>query len=255
MKRFLILIRLVLLLVVATSVIGCAGVTERHYFGAFESPTPSNPTGLVNVFRVNIDANGGWSSMRYIAGVYDERAVEFFLNEAKSQTYTPGSGTTAGLPKIFDLSCKGSDGKAMTPEDCRQAHEKKLTLGSLATGMQQAGGSFVIILSTNADAISETIGSIAESDIMIKSVNYLLNKETIDKAAGITAIKSDVEANRKVAFKTLGSVMGTAYKANQSKAVSDELLILNLIAGELEPDKTVLFTEIEEAKKWILSIN
>jgi len=158
---------------------GCASVNEIHHFGSFEEASLANPTGLVNVFRLKVDANSGLSSLRCVSGEYDDRAVEFFLNESRAADYSPGSGVQSGIPKIFNLNCLGGDDTQFSHEDCVAKKERTLSIGSLATGVQEPGRSFVMIMSTDASAISDTIGSIADNQIMIQSLNYLMNKDNL----------------------------------------------------------------------------
>lgn len=234
---------------------GCASVNEKHYMGAFTTATPDNPSGLVNVFRINIDGDAGLSNVRYIAGTYDERAIDFFLNEVKSDDYAPSDKLKFGK-RLLNLTCPTKDDKPLSQEDCKKAYEDALTVSPLASdGSGGSFDSFVIIFSTNADAIAETIGAISENTVAIQSVNYLLNKDTYEEAAVINNLKSVKALSRKATVDTLSTLFSTAYAADPNNTDTLELNILRTIAIGLDPERNASFTTLDEAKIWFASLD
>lgn len=248
-------IQLLATCIMAIALSACASVKEQHYIGAFTKPSANNPTGLVNVFRVNIKGNSGFANVRYITGTYDERAIDFFLNESKAKDYSPSAGLKYGPQRIFEkLECGDKEGKPIDEAACKKVYKDAVSVSTLTTGPNGTNDSFVIILSTNANAIAETIGAITENEIAIKSVNYLLNKDTIEEAALITAKNADFAATRVTAAGTLGTLLTEDYAGSTSKDTSTELLILNLLANELSPGRGIYFSKIEEATAWFSTV-
>lgn len=235
-------------------------VQEKHIFATFGPATPGNPSGVINVFRLNVDAQTAFSNVRYLAGTYDERAVELFLNETKSTPYTvESSGPLKGVPGVFVWTCPdtddGSPGNQKDP--CKERYDDAMKLVPLSQGVPgQAEGrrSFVIILSTNADAISETIGAFATNTQTIQSLNYLLHKETFDHLAQQTAMSPVVAQREAAVLSTLSSLFGN-YDEDSSEDLFRELSILQTLAIALEPEKPVSFDTIEEAKAWFATVD
>jgi len=119
-------------------VFGCANIREDHYFKSYSK----NAGVATNYFRLTVKANADLSSARYIAGYYDERAVDLFFNEIKS-----AAGTNQTNPsKLFmdNQESPGSD-EVLKPLDPQQQ------------------GAFVMIFSTNAEAVANTIGNFAKA--------------------------------------------------------------------------------------------
>jgi hypothetical protein len=137
----------------AAALSGCAAVVhENHYFAAFKE-TPEGAREPVQFYRLAVDGNSQFSNTRYLTGYFDERAVSLFFNELKS----PG--------KLFDdnVTLPGAPaGTKLTP----------LT-------PSPENGAFVLIMSTNADAIASTIGSFAESQAVADALTRIVNRDRI----------------------------------------------------------------------------
>jgi hypothetical protein len=139
-------------LVLALMATACSTVIEeRHFFAAFRDG-PDQKREPVQFYRVSVDGNSQFANTRYLTGYFDERAVSLFFNELKS----PGN------QKLFDDSTTlpGSGGTKVTP------------LSPTADN-----GAFVLIMSTNADAIAGTIGSFAESQVVADSLTRLFSRD------------------------------------------------------------------------------
>lgn len=207
-----------------TLLLGCSSQTkEHHYFATFNETAPGVrvPT---QFFRVNVEGGSEFANARYLTGYFDERAISLFFNEMKS----PANG------KIFydDQKNPGTDVK-LTPLNAPNGE-----------------GTFVLIMSTNADSIASTIGSFAESQVVADSMTRVLNRDrykakvhsdamvSIHKAeAG--AIFSRVDAQTKMAK---GAASGDAAASNYKRALT--ALAQGLGYTGLE------FTSVEEAQTW-----
>jgi hypothetical protein len=177
---------------------GCASqVQERHYFATFSEPAPGTrvPT---QFFRVSVDGSSTFANSRYLTGYFDERAVSLFFNELK--------GSSSGKLFLDDQKNPGTDTK-LTPLNAPAGE-----------------GAFVLIMSTNADSIANTIGSFAESQVVADSLTRVLNKDrfrektrsdallVVRKADG-GAVISRVEFNTKAASAAgTGDLAAAAYR-------------------------------------------
>ena len=89
------------------------------------------------------------------ADYFDERAIALFFNELKS---TPER-------KLFDESVRLPGAAAGTSFEPLSPTE--------------ANGAFVLIMSTNADAIASTIGSFAESQVVADALTRIVNRDRV----------------------------------------------------------------------------
>ncbi len=192
-----------LLPVAAVVLAGCASVVgESHYFAAFRESAPGvrEP---VQFYRLQVESGSQMANARYLSGYFDERAVSLFFNELKG---TPNA-------RLFDdnQTLPGSGGtklKGLSPD--------------------AGDGAFMLILSTNADDIANTIGSFAESQVVADALTRLLNRDqikakassdarlAIDKAEA-TALVTRVEAQARQAT---GAATGSAAAAHYLRLLS-----------------------------------
>lgn len=138
---------------------GCAStVKENHYFAAFKETAPGvrEP---VQFYRLTVQGNAEFTNARYLTGYFDERAVSLFFNELRSPTNAKLFDDTIKLPGATEDSKLQS--LSPTPEN----------------------GAFVLILSTNADAIANAIGSFAESQVISDAMTRMLNKDRFQAKA------------------------------------------------------------------------
>ena len=217
--------RVLILLVTGTMMIGCtASVKEQHYFASFNkmSDTPTRP---VNFYRLNVRGTTQFSSARYLAGFYDERAVDMFFNEMRVD-----KDDKSTLFKV-DLKEPGTN-DAIQP-----------------LSPSPGNGAFVLILSTSADSIANAIGSFAESEVVAESITNLVAKEKIKEK-----IKSDaavtVETSRGKALESqLNNLFEDAMAQTDSKASKKAYLrILSALGRALGYDNS--FLSFDEARKW-----
>jgi len=172
---------------------GCSTtVSENHYFAAFKE-RPGAEREAVQFYRLAVDGNSQFANTRYLTGYFDERAVSLFFNELKSPANQ----------KLFDdaMTLPGSGGTKITP------------LSPTADN-----GAFVLIMSTNADAIANTIGSFAESQVVADSLTRLLNRDRF-----LAKIQSDAKLSINKAEATSLVAQLTAHTEAATKAESSEL--------------------------------
>jgi hypothetical protein len=215
----------------------CQGTfKETHYFSSVEPISGK----AVNFFRLTVRGRTEFTSARYISGYYDERAIDLFLNEAKSQPLAAGDG----LSSIFKyLDCVDPGDAA-----CRTKQEERLRLVPLG-GAVPKNGAFVMILSTNADAIAGTIGSLAENEILLNSTLFLLNRGTITSAAQAAAVQPIADARRSGTIAGLDALYADADGLTTTETEGVYLQILRTIAGELGGTPPVFATDVE-ARTW-----
>lgn len=114
---------------------GCAtSFTEDHYFKSV-SASSGRPT---NYFRLRIHGRACFSSARYIAGYYDERAVDLFFDEMKSAS----SQDDAKIESLFQGGEIDLVGEKIAPLPPAPEH-----------------GAFLMIFNTNAKAVANAIGA------------------------------------------------------------------------------------------------
>lgn len=203
---------------------GCAAtVDERHYFATYATG-PSGESRPANFFRLEVKGKAGMSNARYLAGYYDERAIDLFFNELKAPDNQ----------KLFQDAAKipGTDEK----------------LKPLGPAMDN--GAFVLILSTNADSIANAIGSFAESQIVAQAFTRVINKERYkDK------MRSDVDtmsrsAQADVLIKKLELHLAGADGAASSDAARKSYLRALFSLAQAAGYRGAEFPNFEEARKW-----
>lgn len=143
---------------IAASLLALAGcsatVEERHYFAAYRD-SGAGTREPVQFFRLSVSGQSQFANTRYLTGYFDERAIALFFNELKS---TPER-------KLFDESVRLPGAAAGTSFEPLSPTE--------------ANGAFVLIMSTNADAIASTIGSFAESQVVADALTRIVNRDRV----------------------------------------------------------------------------
>lgn len=206
---------------------GCSTVVqENHYFAAFKD-NASGGREAVQFYRVSVDGNSHFANTRYLTGYFDERAVSLFFNELKSPT----------SQKLFDDAMVLPGAPAGT----------KITPLSPSA----ENGAFVLIMSTNADAIASTIGSFAESQVVADSLTRLLNRDrflaksqsdarlSVNKAEA-TALLAQVTAHTQAATSAATSELAAASYRRALTALAQSL-------GYNGPE----FDSLAKARDWL----
>ena len=207
-----------LVLAAVMALIGGCGTRfkEKHYFASVD-PVTRLPT---NFFRMQVSGFAAFSTARYVSGVYDERAVDLFFNELK------GGKEVAPIFED-DVTLPGSD-EILMPLQPDAEH-----------------GAFVMILSTNANAVADTIGSFAESQEVAQAVTLLVNRESV-RAARRADARFDVQRRR--ASAVTEELDALVAKARQTPSEEAWLRVLNAMAAALGASEG--FDDFEQARRW-----
>jgi hypothetical protein len=187
-------------LCVLTALAGCSTtVHENHYFAAYRDGADGGRE-PVQFYRLTVDGNTQFSNTRYLTGYFDERAVSLFFNEIKAPANQ----------KLFDENMVlpgAAPGTKLTP-----------------LSPSPEDGAFVLIMSTNADAVASTIGSFAESQAVADAITRMVNRDKIlakgQSDARLTVNKA--EATALVA--QLDAQIDAAHKAGKGSQAADQYL-------------------------------
>jgi hypothetical protein len=212
------------LIVLALLLCGChAGIRETHYFQTTSASKPDEP---VNFFRLEVEGNATFTNARYVAGFYDERAVDLFFNEIKPSA-------AGDSRQLFGASLKdpGSD----------------IVLKPLSPGDR---GAFVLVLSSNADAIASAIGSFAESQEVANNIATLLNHGDLRKAVQSQTSFGGDQVLATAFANELNTVLDPAnLTTSTASAHASMLRALNLIAQSLGAPQS--FATVPEVQAWL----
>jgi hypothetical protein len=216
--------------VASAMVSGCVtAFEENHYFQSINEESGQ----VTNYYRLRVDGYAYFSSARYVSGYYDERAVDMFFNEMKIAATPPGTSDTGS---IFDddLSNPGTEEKIkpLSPDDTH--------------------GAFLMVLSTNASSVTNTIGQFAESQIVADAVTNLANRELLegDRANNERAARH-ANATSEEIRKLLELVPG-ASAPDKEDTIRSLIRVLNAIALGID-DNIKPFESFSDADAWLTS--
>jgi hypothetical protein len=216
---------------------GCAAnIHETHYFATINRAT-NEP---VNFFRITVNGNVEMLNARFVSGYYDERAVDLFFNEAKAKDFGPIFGRLACDPaKPDDCKAKANDAYKVIP------------VGN--AGSDQ--GAFVMILSTDATAITDTIGGLAENEAVLNSALYLATRGDRRELQQLVANKTILGKQRKAVIDELTRLFATMESTTSSAALEQgHLAVLQTLASSLAPSSSPQFKDFTEAKAWFAAL-
>lgn len=213
------------LVTLALTLCGCAAtVRENHFFAAYRANSGVNRE-PVQFYRVSVDGNSYFSNTRYLTGYFDERAVSLFFNEIK--------GTNA------------TNNRRLFSDEMVAAETKLAPLAPTA-----ANGAFVLIMSNNVDAVANTIGSFAESQVVADALTQVLNRErVVDKSRSDALLAVDkTKATAMVAQLTSQTTAATGAARGDAAAVSylQALTTLARNLGYTGPQ----FASLDRAREW-----
>lgn len=204
--------------------IGCANFEEDHYFRAGSDEA----SGKENYVRVRVKGSAQLSTARYIAGYYDERAVDLFFNEIKVN-----QNDANAVAPIFD-------DKDMPPGNDNAGTVR----------VDDPNGTFVMILSTNANSVANTIGNFAASNAAAAAITNIINKdameESLESEADIAAKKINLQASQQE-LEALLARIETKATANQAFD-TDYMRLVNALARAL--GATDDLPDADAAKAW-----
>ena len=159
-----------------------------------------------------------------MSGYYDERAIDLFFNEIR----TPDTPSTL-FPA--NQTNPGTDTK-LTP------------LSPTAEN-----GAFVLILSSDADSVANTIGSFAESRAVASAITNLINRDQLTEKQESDAVLPTQKAEAEALLASLRAQMDIAGAADTAtKAETAYLRVLGTLANELGGDRD--FANFAEARTW-----
>lgn len=223
---------------------GCgANFQERHHFATLDTKTKE----VINIFRVTVKGDVQMANARYLAGYYDERAVDLFFNEVKATDLTDARlSARGGVPPIFtSIDCTGK-----SEAECQVLYNNRLRTIPIGSNTSPTGA-FVMILSTDADAIAGTIGAFAENETVVGSAMYLATRSQRDDAATVAARAGVVGNTRTAAIAELSTLFGQAATAADEKSRDRLYLsILQAAAAGLAPEAAPTFQTYKEAQAW-----
>ena len=153
--KFLIPILIMILLV------SCSTFHEIHYFKD-KVDSKSGISLVPNYYKVEIRGYSLISSSRYLSGYFDQSAINLYFNELSQ----PKNGT------LFNKTSE---------------NEKTFT--------NEVGNELIVILSTNAKAVSDQIGNIAKNQTILNSLATITQKEKYTEATNVKSEISIVDAD------------------------------------------------------------
>ncbi len=222
---------------------GCANIGETHHFATYDKTNGE----IVNVFRLRVSGDSNLANSKYLAGYYDEKAVDLFFNEIAGDSYVAntviGSGTNPAATGSL------ANGRKFFQE-CDPAAP---TSGCDKYGIKALGGdptesvdkSFVLLLSTDASAIAETIGAIAEDTTNKQSLYRIANKDKLQQRAQLAATQSVRTSKTNAVKAELSAIM-----AGSNKTKADYLVALSAIARALNENAPPRFDDWDAAQLW-----
>lgn len=132
--------------------LSCSSFNEVHYFkDKVEKKQGSFSNLPPNYYKVEIKGYSFLSSSRYVSGYFDQNAINLYFNEFSQ-------------PKDGKLLGNDSSGSCITDEK---------------------GNELVLILSTNAKAVTDQIGNISKNQTILNSLSQISQKEQIQEAEDV----------------------------------------------------------------------
>ncbi|MCY1223453.1 hypothetical protein D3C87_364760 [compost metagenome] len=175
--------------------VSCSTINEVHYFKDKITEKSAAPSKTVaNYYKVQIKGYSFLSSSRYVSGYFDQNAINLYFNEFAQ----PEKG------KLFE---KGPDG-GFTNE---------------------TGNELVLILSTNAKAISDQIGNISKNQVILNSAASLVQDGKIKEAQKLKMDLSTLNADtNNFIFQSDIYLNGISTKSREEKLLAVEQLLKTL---------------------------
>ncbi len=185
----------------------CQSARELHYFKQGD-----------NYYRLNIKEDAFLSSSRYTAGYFDDNAVDRYFGEIARPDSAKLSESSPKLEKATTTGLESLDNKKL-----------------------------VLLLSTNAQAVTDQIAAFAENEQTLGMIARLANKDLIDL---------NLELKNKAIFQKSildgitksGDVYLDGAVLTAANATSNLLAFINAVA--IARGRKNAFDNIEDAKKW-----
>lgn len=229
---------LVSLLVVSLLTIGSTACRtdfkEVHFYRvdtAVDSAVDTANRELPNYFRLTISGDASFSKAKYISGCYDERAIQIVFDEIGS---TPDTAAV----------------KFLSGGQMEIAGAKVATVGE-ESEVCPPGKSKMMIFSTNAKVVADTIGAFAESQVVAESVLGLLQADDLrelGRQEGELAVQTSGQTAETREITALVATLPGGDEPDPAATRAATLRILTAIAraqGRFEP-----FGNEHEARAW-----
>ena len=214
--------------------VGCASdIDQVHYFRSLPDKDTHVPH---NFYKVTVSGSTLWSSSRYLAGYFDESAVDSYFSEFSQ----PEKGKFP-LGHTTSTAANPEKPKTSSPEIIEPLDSKL------------RGTQLIMILSSNSDEVAAQIGAIADNKKLGLALSRLLNKDKLltarqldQDAKLLTSRQRDLAATGKG---WIGDLDENVSKESKDTARGNTLQYLNEIAAVL--GNTVPFKTPEDATKWL----
>lgn len=153
-------LKIVIKILLVTTLVSCSSFREEHYFKDRITSSNSGTVNIVpNYYKVRICGYSFLSSSRYVSGYFDQNAINLYFNEIVQPENA----------KLFNTKTDGDGNKSLLTNE--------------------SGNELVVVLSTNAKAVTEHIGSIAKNQTILNSLAQLSQKDKINEA---NTVKSEI---------------------------------------------------------------
>ncbi len=210
------LLIVITLCIVAT---GCVSVVDEQHF--FHSNSRDKQQRPVNFYRVEVEGVTLLSSARYLAGYFDESAVDTYFSEFAQP--------------------KGGKFPGPTSQEKVQPLDPAL-----------AGRQLIMLLSSNSDEVATQIGALAQSERTTAAIGRLINRDLFS-AADTAQLNSEQLKSRAKSLMTLAE--STLLNITDPKALeqSDALNRVIVFVNELVKGMgySVTFADLSSAKTWL----
>lgn len=221
---------------------GCTHFSERHYFRMAQDGN----SGRYNYFRVTVKGSSYFSSVRYVSGYFDEKAVDQYFNEIKPST------TGAIIPASSATPANSGAGTGTGAETPAPASSATGATAGKPEALDGKKGSLVMILSSDPTAVVNAIGAFADQEAVQKALTNLLNR---DKVQGLNQRKSDLAAAMAgaAAFVTAADQQVTALGDDPSRERVEAFLLMVLQRVASDSGAQESFATLPAALSWFQS--
>jgi hypothetical protein len=181
-------LKIIIAIVLITTLVSCSSFSEDHYFkDKITSSTSSQVNIVPNYYKVRISGYSFLSSSRYVSGYFDQNAINLYFNEIVQPENA----------KLFNIKNDGDGNKSLVTNE--------------------SGNELVVVLSTNAKAVTEHIGSIAKNQTILNSLAQLTQKDKINEA---NTVKTEIST---ITSETQNFILKTdIYLQNLSTRATDK---------------------------------
>jgi hypothetical protein len=209
---------------------GCgAFVNETHYFRSAHPDAENNR----NYFRVEVKARSFGTKIRYLAGYFDDGAVNQYFAEFAQPDSLEGT-LIPPAPAPESVQEDASSDTEIEPVDPKLVDRR-----------------LVLLLSNNVDEIAAQIGAIAKGKQTQSALASLLNRDELEAAAHAQSVAAAdgraAAAVARIARWTRGQLAIAETPAQAAEA--DLLMLANSLAHYLGAETS--FSDLRVAKTWL----